>query len=78
MSKRKTKTPTPTPTQLTLQKFLKLHDVAVEQKSLRRALRNKFRNTDVHEHNTRWQFNVGSDVHNFLCERFNVSKSKTH
>ena len=61
---------------LTLQKFLKIHDIAVEQKSIRRALRNKFRNTDTHEHNTRWQFNAGSDVHKFLCDKFNVAVKK--
>ena len=76
MSKSNAKTPAKTPTQLTLQKFLKIHDIAVEQKSIRRALRNKFRNTDTHEHNTRWQFNAGADVHMFLCDKFNVSVKK--
>lgn len=73
MSNRKSKSPVV----LTLQKFLKIHNIAAEQKSIRRAMRTKFRNTDDHEHNTRWQFNAGSDIHKFLCAKFNVAVKKT-
>ena len=62
--------------QLTLQSFLKIHDLNADQKTLRRALRAKFRKTDDHEHNTRWQFNVDSPVHVFLAEKFKVSVKK--
>jgi len=62
--------------QLTLQSFLKIHALEPDQKTVRRALRGKFRGSDKHEHNTRWQFNVGSEVHTFLCERYNVSVKK--
>ena len=63
--------------QLTLQSFLKIHALDPDQKTVRRALRAKFRKSDDHEHNTRWQFNVGSDVHVFLAEKFKVSVKKT-
>ena len=71
------KTKTAEPKQMTLQSFLKLHALDPDQKTVRRALRSKFRKTDDHEHNTRWQFNVGSPVHVFLSEKFNVSVKKT-
>ena len=62
--------------QLTLQSFLKIHNIDPDQKTVRRALRAKFRKTTDHEHNTRWQFNVGSPVHVFLAEKFEVSVTK--
>lgn len=56
--------------EITLQKFIAHHDVARDQKSIRRALRKKFR--DTHEHNARWSFAKSSRVHTFLCELFNI------